>query len=161
MSRAQRPDSQVVQGQLDEFLRYALRSICTLLAGEDAGGTLWLRDGPGDFHRIHLALLNGVVSSGTEAGYGCECIPLAPCELPRSGAPRCCSGYGADRWISRGLRGFVSLPMMVADRQIGCFIAHLKPADADPPPSAIELAEFMARLATQALDIGGRRSRES
>lgn len=151
-----------MQGAIDDLLRHLLRSICTLLAGENATGTLWLCDGNHGFHRVHLALREGLISTRVEAGYGSESgVPLTSSELPRSGAPNCCSGHGMNHWTSCGLRGFVSLPMSIDGKLLGCFVVHLKPADSDPLPAHVELAESMARLATHAMEIDRRAARAS
>jgi hypothetical protein len=140
------------QPTIDTLLRHFLRSICTVLAGERATGTLWLCEGNDDCHRMCFALVDGVVWSSTESGEDCaDALSLKSSELPRSGPPNCCGGHGVDQWISDGVRGFISLPMIVKDRQIGCFIVRLRPSDPTPTDANLELAQSIVRLAQHAI----------
>ena len=137
---------------IDSLLRYLLRSICTHLAGESAGGTLWLRDTRHEGYRLRLVLRNGVVLSTKKTS--CLSIPglqLLLNELPGSGEPACCAGHGLERWLSTGVRAFASLPVTLDREVIGCFVIWLNATDALPTPRQVEWAASLGELALQAI----------
>jgi hypothetical protein len=141
-----------VQATIDPLLKCLLRSICTYLAGESASGTLWLKNSRDVGCRLRWILRNGRVLSSKEVRLvSFRGLQLLADELPRSGEPACSAGHGIERWRSRELRAFISLPMSLDSSPLGCFVVWLKPSDPIPTPGQIAWAATLADLACAAI----------
>jgi hypothetical protein len=149
---AARRDLIAMNEVVDSLLRYLLRSICIQLAGNSAGGTLWLRDNSQQGLRLRSVVRNGRVLRAKEMRRICvRGLQLLAHELPGSGQPACCAGHGIEQWLSSDVRAFVSLPMTLDDCFLGCFVIWLKPTDAFPTPDQMQCAASLTELALLAL----------
>jgi hypothetical protein len=151
-ARSARPDLLAMHAAIDSLLKYLLRFICTQLAGESAGGTLWLRDKAQQGFRLHSVLRNGRLLSPKAMRR--VCVPglqLLTNELPGSGTPALSSERKMEQSLSRDVRGFVSLPMTLDRGLLGCFVIWLKPTDASPTPDQMRAAASLTELALLAL----------
>jgi hypothetical protein len=156
-ARSARPDLLAMHAAIDSLLKYLLRSICIQLAGDSAGGTLWLRDNPQQGLRLRSVVRNGRVLRAKEMRrIRVHRLQLFAHELPGSGQPACCAGHGMKQWLSSDVRAFVSLPMTLEGSILGCFVIRLKPADALPTPDRMQCAASLTELASLALRVSPR-----
>jgi hypothetical protein len=140
-----------MRGAIDSLLKYLLRLICTHVAGESASGTLWLRDSGDDGCRLRFALRNGAPLNPKQMRrLSVPGLQLLEGELPSSGEPACSLGHGLRHWHSCNVRAFMTVPLNLNDRFMGCFVIWLKPTDVLPTPKQIEWVAVLADLALQA-----------
>jgi hypothetical protein len=146
-----------MRAAIDSLLQYILRSICIQLAGDSAGGTLWLRDNPQQGLWLRSVVRNGRVLRTKEMRrIRVHRLQLFAHELPDSGQPACCAGHGMKQWLSSDMRAFVSLPMTLEGSILGCFIIWLRPTDASPTPDQMQCAASLTELALLALRVSSR-----
>jgi hypothetical protein len=139
-----------MQRAIDTLLKYLLRSVCTHVGGESASGTLWLRDPGAEGCRLRFVLRNGVVLNRKQMRR--LCVPglqLLESELPDSGEPACSIGHRLSHWHACNVRAFISVPMNLNSRLMGCFVVWIKPADALPSSEQLKWAAALAGLALQ------------
>jgi hypothetical protein len=137
---------------IDSLLQYLLRSICIQLAGESAGGTLWLRDNFRQGFRLRSVVRGGRILTPKEMRrLSVRGLQLSANELPDSGKPACCPGHAMRQWLSHDLRAFISLPISRDGRLLGSFVIWLKPSDAAPTADQMRGAASLLELAHLAL----------
>ena len=147
-----------MRAAINSLLQHLLRSMCVELAGKSGGGTLWLRDGSSQGFRLRAVVRNGRVLTPKDLRrITVRGVHLLENEIPGSGKPACCPGYGMQRWLSNDLRGFICFPINLDGRLLGRFVIWLKPSDASPTADQMRCAASLNELARLTLRVLNKR----
>jgi hypothetical protein len=113
-----------MRAAIDSLLQYILCSICIQLAGDSAGGTLWLRDNPQQGLWLRSVVRNGRVLRTKEMRrIRVHRLQLFAHELPDSGQPACCAGHGMKQWLSSDVRAVGPSSIAATSRAL---LTHLR-----------------------------------